>query len=152
MTHFNVLIAIMRAAPMSEATHEQKGAWLDLATYCCAQENGGRIHGADVWTEIQWIKNVGITLAQSRADSPLWKMNAFGTMIVMLYPHEHEKAAQAKRAAAKRTNATRWGYNRRVKKSLGESLSDTVSESIRKGKVRKEKGKTSPNGHIAHAP
>ena len=160
MTHFNVLLSLNKTGALSEATHEQKGIWFDMATYCCAQENGGRIHCADKWTEIQWLKNIGITKEQAYSESPLWKMNDFGTLIVALYPHEHEKAAQKKRASANRTNEMRWGYNRKKKKSLSdtvsESLSDTVSESvgesIRKGKVRKEKDNTSPNGQIAHTP
>lgn len=151
MTHFNFLIALNRTGAHSEATHEQKGIWFDLVNYCCQQENGGRIHCADKWTDRQWIRNVGVELVQIQGVSPLWKMNDFGTLIVMAYPHEHEKAAQAKRAAANATNKARWGYSRKRKKSLSDTVSDTVSESLpaaqREEKVRKEKGHHSANGN-----
>ena len=139
MTHFNLLISLMRVGPLGDAEHEEKGVWLDLVTFCCEQENGGHIRGADKMTAKQWGR-IGTTFERIKAGSVLWKLTANGALIVTNYPSAHEVRARKQRESARRTNEYRWS-RRLLKKSVSDTVSDTVSDG--EEKVREEKVKES---------
>jgi len=143
MTHFNLLISLMRVGPLGDAEHEEKGVWLDLVTFCCEQENGGKIHNADKWTAKQWAR-IGLTFERLKAGSPLWKLTQNGTLIVSNYPHQHESRARAQRDAARRTNEYRWKrrpFRKSLSDTVSESLSDTVSDTVSDGEEKVREGK-----------
>ncbi len=112
MTYLNLPLRLLRSDLFTDATHEQKGVWLDLMEYCCDQENGGNIHFTEEWSDEKWRNKCGVSLAQVQQPSPLWHFNdATSSLNVHDYPKEHEKRTQNQRAAAVKTNEARFSGN-----------------------------------------
>src|SRR6478609_975376 len=88
------------SAPVDQAT------WLKLERYCIGQENGGVIRGAKAWTNRRCQQLVGATRKEALRDCQLWEWDG-DDLKVKFYPADKELEVQAKRQAAKSTNAKR---------------------------------------------
>lgn len=145
MNYANIETRLLNCSPMNHATDSELGVWLRLLAYCGAQENGGKIHGADKWTARQWLVSAGVEKASVEAESPLWHFTGVGTLIIVHYPISQQDACQKQRASVRRANLKRWSDYRR-KKSSNDSFKNHaknhamnhVNHQERKGKEKKK--------------
>lgn len=83
----------VRADPVARAT------WLCLLRYCIGQENGGRIVGAEFWSDRDWLQVAKVTKSEACSESPLWRWEGHD-IVVWSYPSEKESIVQRKRVAS----------------------------------------------------
>lgn len=72
----------------SEPTH--RATWLCLLAYCCDQENGGVILGADSWNDRKWQQVIRITKEEANDSCPLWCWSG-SDLTVWAYPLDKER-------------------------------------------------------------
>lgn len=136
MNWINIYTPLLRSGPFAEATDAQLGAWTRLNAFCAEQENGGQIHGSFEWSERKWMTTAGVSKAILNDASPLWHFSQIGSLVLHSYNLAKEQEIRAKRVAAKRTNAQRWGKkSKRKNRSATRSVSRSVS---REGEVEVE--------------
>lgn len=129
MNWFNFFTPDLRSENFSEATEEQLGAWFRLVIYCCEQENGGMVHGAEKWSDRKWLNSTGVSSDLIKQESPLWHFSGVGSLCVDGYPMAKELEVKAKRTAGKRTASLRWGKSKRKKKTQNSSATSSANSS-----------------------
>lgn len=108
MKYLNLSSCVNIEAAMLEATHEQKGIWLDLICYCTSQMNGGRIERSDRWTDTMWARIGCPSAARMAEKSPLWYFSC-GTLLVKFYNVQSENQYKRKQKLGKMFAEKRWG-------------------------------------------
>ena len=93
MTWLNIFIPNLRAADFCNAEPAARSTWLSILAFCCEQENGGVIQGAESWSDRAWLQTCGVTGAEVRASAPLVSFEN-GDLTVWNYPEEKEKEIQ----------------------------------------------------------
>jgi hypothetical protein len=101
MIWLNIFIPNMRAPEFINSEPAARSAWLSILAFCCEQENGGVIIGAESWTDRAWLQTCGVTAEEVRNASPLVSFES-GDVTVWNYPEEKEKQVQSKREAGQR--------------------------------------------------
>ena len=101
MTWINIFIPNLRSADFCNAEPAARSTWLSILAFCCEQENGGVIEGAESWTDRAWLQTCGVTGEEVRKSAPLVSFEN-GNVTVWNYPEEKEKEVQLKRKAGKR--------------------------------------------------
>lgn len=129
MNWFNFHTPEMRNESFSGASEEQLGAWFRLVIYCCEQENGGMIHGAEKWNDRKWLNATGVSSDLIKQESPLWHFSGVGSLCIVSYPVSKEIEVKAKRQAGRRTAQKRWGKSRTKPKGKNSSATSSVNSS-----------------------
>lgn len=127
MRWLNFCIPLMSGQPFINAPSEDVGVWWRLMVYCGAKENGGVILHCEDWTEIAWMRSVGVSKQEILRESSLWTFREppFAGLVVAHYPREQEAACKAKRAGGKAGAKKRW---RRKPKNVLEMPVDSQQE------------------------
>jgi len=141
--HRNKVRQLKAIDPSAEAL----GVWVK-AVFCCFDNlTGGVIHGAAKWTDDQWRNRADLRLSEVK-ECPLMRFGRYDVTVLM-YPQECEERFRKQRAAAAKTNETRWGSEK--DESGSDSPSDSPSESVGSEhsesvkRKRKRKGKRTPS-------
>lgn len=101
MIWINLNVAIIREAVFVDADPIKRATWLNVLAYCIEQENGGRIRGARLWGDRQWMRSCAVTLEEVRASEPLISLEG-DDLIVWRYPLEKEHEVRTNRKNGKK--------------------------------------------------
>ena len=142
MEYLNVKLAMLRNGEVLTASNAVVGLWLRLTAYCWAQENGGRIEGAEAWSDRTWLL-AGMDWEGVEKESPLWSWED-GDLVVHHFPIEWLERWQACRKggsrsseAKKRAAAAREARKRAATTSEPQpNHNQTTSESTSKAQAK----------------
>ena len=101
MQYLNLPTSLLRSPEIIGADPTQRATWLMLNTWCCEQENGGRIAGAENWGDRRWMQTCGVTKEEVHTECDLWHWNGEG-LVVWSYPADKQAEVQAKREAGRK--------------------------------------------------
>jgi hypothetical protein len=87
MKYLSIEIASLRSPEYLGEEPLQRATWLNLLSYCVAQENRGVIEGCGDWKDRMWQQVCGITAEEAGTKSSLWRWEG-ANLIVLFYPHE----------------------------------------------------------------
>jgi len=116
MDYVNIHSSTLRTAEYVTATPAQRGTWLNLVTYCCTQENGGKIPAAASWTNLQCIMATGVSLDEVNESCGLWRFED-GALLVAFYPAFQEESMKASREGGIEGNRRRWEKAKKAAKN-----------------------------------
>lgn len=140
----NLPTSIIRRPEYVGSEPTSRATWLNVVTWCCEQENGGRIVGAKRWKDRQWQQTCGVMLSEIEDASLLLQWDG-DDLVAWSYPAEKEAEVQARREAGrsggKKSGEARLQANA---KQNGSSASSTPSSSA--STEGKEKGKEEEGG------
>lgn len=136
MEYINLTITQLAEPAYRRSTLEERGLWLTLLSHCVQQENGGRIHGAQGWSEWECLQVLGIQAETLEGEHLLWKYEN-GDLVVAFYPLSKQKEVQAKRRAGKRGGIS----SAKSREESAASSASSTAATERKGKEGKGKGK-----------
>ncbi len=149
MDWLNVKSSFLRSAEFLGSEMDARGTWLSVAGYCIEQENNGRIVGAASWDDRQWLRAAGVTADEIKQAYPL--ITTAGEDVLLLgYPSDQQSEVEAKRRAARSTNAKRYASGSLFPRSATRSASTerggsdekatSLTPSVKEGKEREGKG------------
>lgn len=144
MEYINLTITQLAEAAYRRSTMPDRGVWLTLLGYCVQQENGGRIEGAQGWTEWDCQQVLGIPAKDLEGQHHLWRYDE-GDLVVEFYPLDKQREVQAKRRAGKRGGLS--SGEARAKQSASTASSTPSTEGEGKDK---DKGKEGEDGQKPH--
>ena len=101
MNWMNIKTESLRSAEFSGCDNAALGVWLRVLSFCCEQENGGRLAGALEWNDRTWMISAGVTKAEVESAKPLLYC-AGADYFCAAYPTEKEAMVAANRKAGKR--------------------------------------------------
>ena len=101
MNWMNIKTESLRSAEFSGCDNAALGAWLRVLSFCCEQENGGRLAGAVEWNDRTWMISAGVTKAEVESAKPLIYCEG-ADYFCAAYPTEKEAMVAANRKAGKR--------------------------------------------------
>lgn len=151
MEWLNIHLPVLRSPEYIGAEPASRAAWINVLAYCCQQENGGTITGAEAWADRQWQQCCGVTLEEVRWAAPLITF-AGNDALVWNYPIDKEREVKAKREAGSRGGLAKAKHSQKqnpstatsTPRSTTTSSAHTEGEGKEKGN-RKEKGKKKEN-------
>lgn len=159
MTWINIFIPNMRAPEFINSEPAARSTWLSVLAFCCEQENGGVIIGAEQWTDRAWLQTCGVTAEEVRKSAPLVSFEN-GNVTVWNYPEEKEKEVQLKRKAGKRGGlakaANKGAASCATSRASGvlqaEPVAVPVAVLLRKGREEELEGKENEEGREEEPP
>ena len=101
MNWMNIKTESLRSAEFSGCDNAALGAWLRVLSFCCEQENGGRLAGAVEWNDRTWMISAGVTKAEVESAKQLLYCEG-ADYFCAAYPTEKEAMVAANRKAGKR--------------------------------------------------
>ena len=101
MNWMNIKTESLRSAEFSGCDNAALGVWLRVLSFCCEQENGGRLAGAVEWNDRTWMISAGVTKAEVESAKPLLYGDG-ADYFCAAYPTEKEALVAANRKAGKR--------------------------------------------------
>ena len=101
MNWMNIKTESLRSAEFSGCDNAALGVWLRVLSFCCEQENGGRLAGAVEWNDRTWMISAGVTKAEVESAKPLLYCDG-ADYFCAAYPTEKEAMVAANRKAGKR--------------------------------------------------
>jgi hypothetical protein len=153
MKYLSIEIASLRSPEYLGEEPLQRATWLNLLSYCVAQENRGVIEGCGEWKDRMWQQVCGITAEEAGTKSSLWRWEG-ANLIVMFYPHEAhdftDRARESGRAGgkakaervSKQPSSDPTSTPTRV--ALAPALPNVMKGNVMKGKEIKEKVADAP--------
>lgn len=139
MEYINLTITQLAEADYRRSTMSERGVWLTLLGYCVQQENGGRIEGAQGWTDWECQQVLGVSAKDIEGPHHLWRYEE-GDLVVEFYPLAKQKEVQAKRRAGKR------GGLSSVEARQHSASSSASSTAATEGKGKEGEGKEEEDG------
>ncbi len=101
MEYINIHTRTLGSEAFLDAEPVDQSTWLLLLSFCCNQENGGRIVGCGTWLDQKWIRMTGgVTVERAARACPLWRWDG-ADILVTHYPLEQEAKLQAQRNGGK---------------------------------------------------
>jgi len=101
MNWMNIKTESLRSAEFSGCDNAALGVWLRVLSFCCEQENGGRLAGAVEWNDRTWMISAGVTKVEVESAKPLLYREG-ADYFCAAYPTEKEAMVAANRKAGKR--------------------------------------------------
>ena len=101
MNWMNIKTESLRSAEFSGCDNAALGVWLRVLSFCCEQENSGRLAGAVEWNDRTWMISAGVTKAEVESAKPLLYCDG-ADYFCAAYPTEKEALVAANRKAGKR--------------------------------------------------
>lgn len=101
MNWLNLRTEQLRSPTVAQASHEALATWLRVITYCCEQENGGRITGAAQWGDRAWMVACGVSALEVAGATPLLSREG-EDILVSMYPLDKQKEVAKDRLNGKR--------------------------------------------------
>ena len=101
MNWMNIKTESLRSAEFSGCDNAALGVWLRVLSFCCEQENGGRLAGAVEWNDRTWMISAGVTKSEVESAKPLLYCDG-ADYFCAAYPTEKEALVAANRKAGKR--------------------------------------------------
>lgn len=101
MNWMNIKTESLRSAEFSGCDNAALGVWLRVLSFCCEQENGGKLAGALEWNDRTWMISAGVTKAEVESAKPLLYCDG-ADYFCAAYPTEKEALVAANRKAGKR--------------------------------------------------
>jgi len=147
MNWINLNVNVLDSEEFLGAEPTERGTWLCLLRYCCGQENGGKIEGANAWKDRKWQQVVRVTLKEVQASCDLWRWEG-DDLFVEFYPEDKEAEIRQKRENAK-TNGARGGRPKKTNDEAnvgtgigsGKKPTSVISAKAEREGERKENGK-----------
>lgn len=87
------------------AKEKEQAVGLCLAVYCGETRNGGVIKDCKKWTKNDWLVSCGVKSKPQDCELYHWQGN---DLHVVIYSLEAEEKANARSAAGRKANETRW--------------------------------------------
>lgn len=140
MEYINLTITQLAAAEYRRSSMQDRGVWITLLGYCVQQENGGRVTGAQTWTDWDCQQVLGIPAGNIEGEHLLWHYED-DDLIVQFYPLSKQREVQAKRRAGKRGGLSSGEARLISAPSTALSSASRTAGTERNGKEGKDKGK-----------
>ena len=137
MNYLNLEVTVLHAPEYIGSKPVQRGTWLNVMLWCAQQENAGRIVDAAKWSCRQWQQTCGVMKREVHAAPELLNWEG-DDLAVWGYPLGMERTVLSRRATAL-LNGLTGGRPPQHKPTMVPTLEPT-SESVKKGKVKKEEG------------
>lgn len=101
MDWLNTRTSLLHAREYISASPVQRATWWNVLLWSAAQDNSGRIVGANRFNDRQWQQTCGVTKREVSLAAPLLVMDG-DDLIVWNYPLEKQNEVAAKRENARR--------------------------------------------------
>lgn len=102
MNYLNIHTDLLRSEDYLGAEPVERATWLNLASWCATQENGGVIENAADWKDRKWQQICGVTLEEIQLSSNLYHFTEAGSLVVHYYPVEKEAEVKQARKNGKK--------------------------------------------------
>lgn len=137
MNWLNINVATLRSEQYIGSEPIARATWLNVLSWCCEQENQGRIEGAKEWGDRRWQQTCGVTLSEVSSAAPLLTWDG-SDLVVWNYPADKQAEVQAKREGGREGGLK--SAKSRAKKKPKTQLQAEVQGELQAG------AKVSPNG------